>query len=103
MQNEIMRMVLEQLIEYRDSTEDDRFDDSIDALETLLKKPKKPMSSEEARDIYKQLPNDELRRSPRYLQAASQRLATPRFRALGREISWHQIVTPLSGSDSLRS
>lgn len=57
MQNEIMRMILDQLIEYRDSTEDDRFDDSIDALETLLKKPKKPMSSGEARDIYKQLPN----------------------------------------------
>jgi hypothetical protein len=57
MQNEIMRMVLDQLIEYRDSTKDDRFDDSIDSLEALLSKAKKPITPDQARDLYKQLPN----------------------------------------------
>ena len=51
MQNEIMQMVLESLLEFQESTGDDRFGDCIDGLQAILAKPKRPMTPEQARDL----------------------------------------------------
>ncbi len=58
MQNEIMQMVLESLLEFQESTGDDRFGDCIDGLQAILAKPKRPMTAEQARDLYKNLPTN---------------------------------------------
>ena len=58
MQNEIMQMVLDSLLEYQESTKDERFQDCIDGLQALLAKPKRPMTAEQARDLYKNLPTN---------------------------------------------
>lgn len=58
MQNEVMRMVLESLLEYQESTGDQRFLDCIDGLEAVLARPRKPMTPEQARDLYKSLPTN---------------------------------------------
>jgi len=58
MQNEIMQMVLESLLEFQASTGDDRFQDCIDGLQAILAKPKRPMTADQARDLYKNLPTN---------------------------------------------
>ncbi|MBU3694200.1 MAG: hypothetical protein FGM40_05140 [Rhodocyclaceae bacterium] len=51
-----MQMVLDTLVEYQASTGDPRFDDCIDSLQAILARPKRPMTTEQARDLYKSLP-----------------------------------------------
>ena len=58
MQNEIMQMVLESLLEFQESTGDERFQDCIDGLQAILAKPKRPMTADQARDLYKNLPTN---------------------------------------------
>lgn len=56
MQNEVMQMVLDSLLEYQASSGDDRFQDCIDGLQAILARAKRPMSPDQARDLYKSLP-----------------------------------------------
>jgi hypothetical protein len=56
MQNEIMQMVVDSLVEFQESTGDERFQDCIDSLQAILARAKRPMTSEQARDLYKSLP-----------------------------------------------
>lgn len=57
MQNEIMQMVLDSLLEYQESTGDERFLDCIDGLQAVLARTRRPMTAEQAREIYKSLPS----------------------------------------------
>jgi len=58
MQNEVMQMVLESLLEFQESTGDERFQDCIDSLQAVLSAAKRPMTSEQARDLYRSLPTN---------------------------------------------
>jgi hypothetical protein len=57
MQNEVMQMVLESLVQYQETTGDERFQDSIEGLQAILSRPKRPMTPEQARELYKSLPS----------------------------------------------
>ncbi|MFZ4498356.1 MAG: hypothetical protein ACOYMX_01460 [Burkholderiales bacterium] len=58
MQNEVMQMVLDSLLEFQEQTSDERFQDCIDGLQAVLSKPKRPMTTDQARDLYKNLPTN---------------------------------------------